>query len=336
MNLFYSIILAITTFIWGWVFYKKEYHPQPIKVIFLSFIAGLFSMIPIFGYKYIYVHFIPQLSEIRILHTLLESALFDGLFFFLINMLMIIVILTSFSGAITLILTRFKHETLENIRNALKDDEFEYITISSMIALLIFSERILEKFLDVSIIHTTIGVIMFLAIIEEYVKHLTVRFIDDKKIKDIDDAITLSIIVGIAFSFIENIIYAISIGDMSIILARALLSMPIHIICSGIFGYYYGLSHFAKPILKSEHKEKRYQIKFKYLHTVLRMKKSDVFEEEKIAQGLIIATLFHTFANILFELNYAFVAVPLIVIGMTVLSYFYKESHFLYRLLHKN
>lgn len=335
MTLFYSIVLALATFIWGWVFYKKEYHPQPIKVIAFSFIAGLFSMLPVFGYKYVYVHFLPQLSEVRILQTLFQSAILSGLFYFLLNMFIVTVLLTTFAGVISLVLSRFKHETLQNIESSLKDDEFEYITMSSMIALLIFGERILEEFLNVTIIHTMIGVIMFLAIIEEYVKHLTVRFIDDKKIKDVDDAITLSIVVGLAFAFIETIIYSLTVGDMSLILPRALLTMPVHVIASGIFGYYYGLARFASPIMKAERKEKKYQIKFKWFHTVLRMKKSDLYEEEKTAQGLVLATLFHTTANVLFELNYAYVTVPLIVVGLTVLSYYYKESHVIYRLLHR-
>ncbi len=292
-------------------------------------------MIPVFGYKYVYVNFLPQLSEIRILDPLLNSAILSGLFYFLLNMFIVVVLLTSITSLVSLVLTRFKHGTLENIEGTLRDDEFEYVTMSSMIAILIFAERLLEKFLDVSIIHTIVGVIMFLAIIEEYVKHLMVRFIDDKRIKDIDDAITLSIIVGLAFSFIETIIYAVTVGDMSLVLPRALLTMPVHVIASGIFGYYYGLSRFAEPILDAEHKNKRYRIKFKHLHTVLRMKKSDIYEEEKTAQGLVLATLFHTVANLLFEMNLAYITVPLIVGGMLVLSYFYKESHVLYRLLHK-
>ena len=334
MNFLYLTFLTIATLIWGWVFYKKEYHPQPYRILGISFIAGLFSMLPVFGYKYVYVNFFPQLSEIRILEPLVESAFFDGLLFFFVNMLLVISLLTLFSGLISLLLTHFKHETLQNIRDTLKDDEFEYVTMSSMLALLIFIERLLERFLDLSIIHTMVGVIMFLAVIEEYVKHLTVRFIDDKKIKDVDDAITLSIIVGLAFAFIETIIYGISTGDMSIVLPRAFLTLPIHLICSGIFGYYYGLAHFAKPILAAKQKASKYQIQFKWFHTILRMKKVDVYEEEKIAQGLVLATLFHTTANIIFELDLAFIAVPLIAFGLFVLSYFYKESHFIYRLLH--
>jgi len=306
-----------------------------MKVIIQSFVAGLFSMLPFFGYKYVYVNFYPKLSEIEILNNLLSSSIVSGLFFFLLNMLVITLLLTAFASIISLILTHFKHETLENIAATLKDDEFEYVTMSMMIALLIYGERLLEKILDKPIINTIVGVIMFLAIIEEYVKHLTVRFIDDKRIKDVDDAITLSIVVGLAFSFIETIIYAINVGDMALVLPRALLTMPVHVIASGIFGYYYGLAKFADDILKAEHKEKKYRIRFKWFHTVLRLKKSDIYEEEKTAQGLVLATLFHTTANVLFELNLAFVTVPLIVLGLITLSYFYKESHLVYRMLHK-
>lgn len=334
MTIFYATILAFATFIWGWIFYKKEYHPQPKKVIAMSFIGGLLAMLPVFGYKYIYVNYIPQLSEFEIIKPLLSSSLLSGLLFFLINMFIVVTLLTILASIVSLVLTNFKHDTLENIKATLKDDEFEYVTMSTMIALLIYGERMIEKVFDIAVINTIVGTILFLAIIEEYVKHLTVRFIDDKRIKDIDDAITLSIVVGLAFAFIETILYAINVGDMAVVLPRALLTIPIHVIASGIFGYYYGLAKFADPILESKHKNGTYKMKFKWFHTVLRLKKSEVYEEEKTAQGLVLATLFHTIANVLFELNLAYITVPLIVLGLIVLSYFYKESQFIHKLIH--
>lgn len=292
-------------------------------------------MIPVFGYKFVYIHFFPKLSEIEVIKNLLSSSVISGLFFFLFNLLIITVLLTILASTISLILTRFKHETLKNIQATMKDDEFEYVTMSMMIALLIYGERLLEKIFDISIVHSIVGVIMFLAIIEEYVKHLTVRFIDDKKIKDVDDAITMSIVVALAFSFVETIIYAINVGDLSLVLPRALLSMPIHVIASGIFGYYYGLAKLAAPLTAAGHEGKWYSLKFKWIHTVLRLRKSEVYEEEKTAQGLVMATLFHTIANVLFELNLAYITVPLIVLGLIMLSYFYKEGHLIYRMLHR-
>ena len=52
-----------------------------------------------------------------------------------------------------------------------------------------------------------------------------------------------------------------------------------------------------------------------------------------MSEGLLFATLFHGTANILFELDLAFMVVPIIVVGFILLSYFYKEGHTMYRLL---
>lgn len=334
MSVLYIALLVVATLIWGYIFYKKDYHPQPFRVIAQIFGIGLFAMIPIFAYKYIYQNYLPMLAEYQIFQPLLNSFILSGLFYFLINLILLSVVLFIISGIVTGILTFFKHETLENIRTSLKKDEFGFITVSIMIGLLIYLESFFQTVLDIEIINTIIGTILFLSIIEEFIKHLMVKFVDDKKIKDIDDAITLSIMVGLAFSLIETLIYAFLAGDMSLIIYRAFLSMPVHLVASGIFGYYYGLAHFAKPLVKANGGEKTYRFKIKWLHKVLTLKKSTIYEEEKIVEGLALATLFHAICNILFELNFAFAVVPILIAGLFVLSYFYKKSHMLYRLLY--
>jgi len=163
-----------------------------------------------------------------------------------------------------------------------------------------------------------------------------VRFTDDKKIKDVDDAITLSIVAGLAFALIETLIYAIISKDFSIIIYRSLLSIPVHLIASGIFGYYYGLALFAKPITKKTEGEKTYRFNIKWIHKILTLKRSAIYEETKMVEGLGLAVLFHATCNILFELNLAFMVVPLIIGGLILLSHFYKESRIFYRLLHSN
>ena len=146
MSLFYGTLLAVATFMWGFIFYKKEYHPQPFRVLALSFVGGALSLLPVLGYRYVYLHYLPLLSEIELIDHLFNSSFLSGLFFFLVNMAIITTMLTVFTSVISLLLTRFKHETLMNIRDTLKDDEFEYVTMSMMIALLIYGERIVEKF----------------------------------------------------------------------------------------------------------------------------------------------------------------------------------------------
>lgn len=336
MNVLYVTLLVVATFIWGYVFYKKDYHPQPLKTIVQIFVIGLFAMIPIFAYKYIYQNYLPMLAEYKIFAPLLDSFILSGLFYFTINLILISILLFIISGIIAGILTFFKHETLENIQSALKKDEFGFLTVSIIIGIFIYLESFLQKILNIEIINTIIGTILFLSIIEEFIKHLIVRFVDDKKIKDIGDAITLSIVVGLAFSLIETFIYAFMVGDMSLVIYRALLSTPVHLVASGIFGYYYGLAHFAKPIVKADGGEKTYKFNIKWLHKVLALKKSTVYEEEKMIEGLFFATLFHSLCNILFELNFAFVVVPILIAGLFAISYCYKKSHILYGLIRNN
>ena len=334
MNVLYVTLLVIATFIWGFMFYKKDYHPQPFKVIAQIFGAGLFAMIPIFAYKYIYQHYLPILAEYEIFKPLLSSSILSGVFFFIINLILLSAILIIICAVISLVLTFFKHETLINIRDSLRHDEFGFVSVSVMIGILIYLESFAEKVFGIPIITSLIGAILFLTVIEEYIKHLIVRFVDDKKLKDIDDAITLSIMVGLAFAFVETIIYAINVGDMSLIAYRMFISMPVHVVASGIFGYYYGLAHFAKPLTEANGGEKTYKLNIKWMHKVFTLKRSAVYEEEKFIEGIGMATIFHALCNILFELHVAFVVVPILVIGLFAVSRLYKKSHVLYRFLH--
>lgn len=329
----YIAILALATIIWGYIFYKKDYHPQPLRVIGQIFGIGLFAMIPVFAYKYIYQNYLPMLAEYQIFQPLMDSFFLKGLLFFILNLVILSTVLISISALLTSVLTFFKHETLVNIKESLKENEFGFITVSVLIGLLIYAESFLENIIHIPIINTILGTVLFLTIIEEYIKHLMVRFVDDKKLKDIDDAITLSIMVGLAFSLVETIIYAIASGDVSLLMSRALISMPVHLVSSGIFGYFYGLSHFAKPLTKKTVGEKTYKWNIKWLHKILTLKRSTVYEEEKIIEGMSLAVLFHGTCNILFELNLAFVVIPILVLGLIIVSYFYKESHILYKLI---
>ncbi len=322
MSLFYITLLVLTTLIWGYIFYKKDYHPQPLKIIGQSFIMGLFAMIPVFGYKYVYQHYLPMLAEYQIFQPLLNSPILSGLGVFIFNLIILSLILLTFSGIVSILLNFFNHSVLINLKNAIKDEPFGFTFISVLIGILIFMQTTLQRFFSIPIVGTVLGTILFLAIIEEYIKHLMVRITDDKKLKDIDDAITLSIVVGLAFAFLETIIYSIAVGNISIIFYRTMISIPIHIVASGIFGYYYGLAHFAKPIVQLEGFDKTY--KKKWLPKILSLKKSTLYHEEKMVEGIFFATLFHASMNLLFELSLGFLAVPFIVLGIIMIFHMYN------------
>jgi len=332
--IFYILVLLIATFLWGYVFYKKDYHPQPIGTLIQAFGMGIFAMVPIFGYKFVYQNYLPLISEYELLSFLTQSAFFSGFIYFILNFALLSVVLFLLSSAVTVLLTIFDHDILHNIRRSLEEEEFGFIAVSIFVGILVYFISLLEHALGVSLMKSVLSIILFLTIIEEYVKHLVVRFMDDKKIVDIDDAITLSAMVGLAFAVVETIIYAFATGDISLIFYRSLLSLPIHIVASGIFGYFYGLSHFAKPITKKTVGEKTYRFNIKWIHKILTLKRSTVYEEEKLIEGFALATLFHAGCNILFEFNLAFLVIPVIACGVLILSYLYKRSHALYRLIH--
>jgi len=304
------------------VFYKKDYHPQPLKVILQSFVVGLFAMIPVFAYRYIYQHFLPALSEFRIFEPLLKSSIFSGLFVFLFNLGVLSVVLLLLSGVVSLILNFFSHAILINFKSAIKDEPFGFIAVSLLLGIAVSLQNFVQNIFDVSVIGTALGTVLFLAVIEEYVKHLIVRITDDKKIRDIDDAITLSVVVGLAFAFVETIIYSLISGSIGLIFYRAMISIPIHLVASGIFGYYYGLAHFAKPILEFD-KHKRSPLR-KWFSTIFTLKKFAVFREEKMVEGMFFATLFHAGMNLLFEFKLGFLSVPLLICGIVILFRFYK------------
>ena len=323
-SMLYIAILALTTFVWGYIFYKKDYHPQPLKVLFQSFYIGLFAMIPVFSYKYLYQHFLPAIAEYQIFRPLMDSPVISGVLMFVANLVMLAVVLFILSGIISAILNFFSHSVLANFKNAIKDEPFGFTMVSLFLGLSVFIETLFQKQFLMPEIGVTLGSILFLAIIEEFIKHLMVRITDDKKLKDVDDAITLSIVIGLAFGFIETIIYSVSAGSMKLIFYRSMISLPIHVVASGIIGYYYGMAHFAKPITEIEGGDRI--LHKKWLPKILTLKRSTVYHEEKIVEGIFFATVFHAAMNLLFEFNLGFLAVPFIILGIVLIFRFYKSS----------
>ena len=69
---------------------------------------------------------------------------------------------------------------------------------------------------------------------------------------------------ALGFAFTENILYFYNIWitkgveDLFVsFLYRSSFSTFAHLLFSGVLGYYYGMAHFAKPILQEEMMKKR-------------------------------------------------------------------------------
>lgn len=178
--------------------------------------------------------------------------------------------------------------------------------------------------LSVIIVFAVIG------IIEEVMKQSVVHAVDDNRIRHIDDAIMFSIIAALGFSFTENILYFYTIwssqgADHLLVpfLFRSVFSTFAHILFSSLFGYYYGIAHFAKPLLQQELRDKRHSF-WDWYHRLFKWKTAELFHEQKMLEGLTLAIVFHAVYNIFLEMNWTFIMVPYLVFGYLFVSHLLK------------
>ncbi len=146
--------------------------------------------------------------------------------------------------------------------------------------------------------------------IEEYSKHWVVKKTDHRIFESVDDVIEFSIIAALGFSFLENIGYffMLILRDQtesltSLFLVRSVFVVFIHILCSGIYGYFYGLGHFATPILEQRERNGRLAFLPDFLHRIVHWRKETVFRDQMATLGLVIAMTLHGLYDFLLEME---------------------------------
>lgn len=112
----------------------------------------------------------------------------------------------------------------------------------------------IERFLDsifpsesaVSFIVLFINVFMGIAIIEEGLKWLIIKFksYDNQEFDEIYDIIVYSVFTSLGFAAIENILYVLK-GGMGVAILRAILSVPGHACFAVLMGYYFSKAKVA-------------------------------------------------------------------------------------------
>lgn len=156
-------------------------------------------------------------------------------------------------------------------------------------------------------LYTTLTIIID-ALLEEIVKiSLMIFFVRSLKlIQTIGDAIAFSVLAGLGFAFIENIIYFIDVYSdtsknmavfINVMIFRTIVLSVGHMTFSGIFGYFYGLSKFALPVYEEEKWE---GLKFPLLEkiaTLFRTPTANIFAFALTYEGLILAMLTHAAFN---------------------------------------
>lgn len=180
-------------------------------------------------------------------------------------------------------------------------------------------------------------VFLGVGVMEEFLKFWIMKFINYNFFKSIDDVIELAIISALGFAFLENILYFFShIGQlntlqfMAFAIFRVTIVAMVHMLCSGILGYYYGMAFFASPMLQIQQmKRKRHPI-LQLLKKVLHLKRSHVYHDEMLVIGLISAMFLHAIYDFLLSIQLGPYLIGVMLVyffgGFWYLSYLLKKK----------
>jgi len=142
----------------------------------------------------------------------------------------------------------------------------------------------------------------------EYSKNILVRLTGWGWSKSVDDVIALSFAAALGFVIFANFfqfLLAFSgqlegvngyVGIVKFVLLREFFVLPVHLFCSGIFGYYYGVAKFATPELR--------KIDLVWVQKILfflPLKKRHA--TASILRGTLISVTFYAVFYTIFQLN---------------------------------
>lgn len=326
----------VSLLIWGYIFLKKE--PERKDLVILSFCAGVLSVIPIFvvlgllGNSQIKIGglTIPGLN----IYTHIENVAAAGASFEKLGIYVLTSILAFFAIYLLIAVLIFILDILAGEQTLAS---FEKILSKSLEAPLIFL-----------VLGTIIGLIAFafdwslnavlmrslmVGAVEEFAKHLVMRFSDENKFRNINDAIEFAILVALGFAFFENILYFVDkiwlapctsqdiasgaclfdrqankyVHEINVLLVpflfRSVFSTMTHIIASGIFGYFYGVAYFAADEIKELAKQQGgFQARMLvFLNHIFHFKSAFLLREQKLLQGALFAMLYHGIFNFVLD-----------------------------------
>ncbi|HAI98679.1 TPA: hypothetical protein DCL30_04060 [Candidatus Peribacteria bacterium] len=170
-----------------------------------------------------------------------------------------------------------------------------------------------------STVLTTLLSFLIVGFIEEVSKFWVTKESGKPFFTSIDDVIQLAIIVAIGFAFAENILnptYFIGFvreflvdppqpqwwAFLANVSGRAILTTMVHIVSSGIMGYFLGLAIFARSYLEDGHRRGKWHLIPDTLQYVLKWPEKRVFAFEMIVVGLVLATVLHGLFNFMVTL----------------------------------
>lgn len=157
------------------------------------------------------------------------------------------------------------------------------------------------------------------AVIEEVSKYWALRKSSGGVPTSIDDVLQFAIVVAIGFAFAENVLngnyfmgfvreYLLRpggpdvLGFLSNVTGRSVLTSMVHIVSTGVLGYFLGLSMFAGPYLRDGRRRGQRFPLLRACSAALHVPEETLFRRAALVCGLLAAVLLHSVFNFLVTL----------------------------------
>jgi RsiW-degrading membrane proteinase PrsW (M82 family) len=157
-----------------------------------------------------------------------------------------------------------------------------------------------------SIVLTTLVTYLIVGVIEEISKYWVLRHSSERFFHSIDDTMQLAIIVAIGFAFAENLAnptYFVGFVQNYLlkpetpqwaafiagVFGRGVLTMMVHILSTGVLGYFLGVAFFASQSLR----EKQPNIFIRMIGELLSFRQDTVFAQLHTIVGVVAAIVVH-------------------------------------------
>jgi len=156
---------------------------------------------------------------------------------------------------------------------------------------------------------------LVIGLMEEASKYWVLHKTGKNIFMSIDDVMQMGIIVAIGFAFAENVLnqgYFLGFvneylqsnivnwsGFIGNVAGRSVLTSMVHIVSTGVLGYYLGLALYASQYLKDIEGAGHKAYVSSAIERLLYIPKRDAFRAQMMLTGITMATLLHTMANFL-------------------------------------
>jgi hypothetical protein len=161
---------------------------------------------------------------------------------------------------------------------------------------------------------STLVTFLIVGLIEETSKYWVVSRSARSIVSSVDDVIQLSVIVAIGFAFAENILnptYFLAFVQQYLltpaspqwgsfvgnVMGRSILTSMVHILSTGVLGYFLGLAIFAGPVVRDVERDGREYLVASVLGRILRIPEKTVFRVQMLLTGILLATVLHGLFN---------------------------------------